>query len=226
MLKEFFEKISEKPEKLAEALSGLAKDPMTFVVLAVLLIAVIALFRMRKIQFTAKLMSQIGLAVALAVVLNMFTIYRMPMGGSVTLASMVPIFLIGFAYGPEAGMLTGFIFGIIDMLLGAGIYHPMQVILDYPLPFMFVGLSGAFPKHANAGMLIGSLARLMCHFLSGFIFFGEYAPQGTHPVIYSLTYNGSFLLADLFIAMLVMNIIPVRKLVKMLNPKAPEVNMW
>ena len=226
MLTEFFETIGAIPEQLAKAFSRLVGSPITLVVMALLLLGMIALLRTRKIEFTTHLITQMAVSIAIAAVLNMLTIYRMPQGGSVTLASMVPIYLLSFAYGPEVGMLSGFLFGIVNLLLGASIYHPMQVLLDYPLPFMFVGLAGILPRHANLGMLLGTLARLVSHVLSGYIFFAEYAPEGTHPLLYSLSYNGSFLLADLAIALIVMNLLPIGRLVKTLNPKAQPLRMW
>lgn len=226
MFNEFFENIASIPEQLAKAISRLGENPITLVVIAVLLVGVFALLRTRKIQFTTHLITQMAISIAIAAVLNMLIIYRMPQGGSVTLASMVPIYLLSFAYGPEVGMLSGFLFGIVDLMLGASIYHPMQVLLDYPIPFMFVGLAGLLPRHANLGMFLGTSIRLISHVLSGYIFFAEYAPEGTHPLLYSITYNGSFLLADLAIAMIVMNILPLSRLLKALNPKAPPIKMW
>lgn len=226
MFSEFFASIAEIPQQVVKAISRLGENPMTIVMVIVLLLGVVALLRTKKIKFTTQLLTQIAVSIAIAAVLNMLTIYRMPQGGSVTLASMVPIYLLSFAYGPEVGMLSGFLFGILDLFLGAGIYHPIQVLLDYPIPFMFVGIAGILPRHANLGMLLGTLARLTSHVLSGYIFFAEYAPEGTHPLLYSLSYNGSFLLVDLAIALIVMNLLPVGRLIKSLNPKAPPIKMW
>ena len=51
--------------------------------------------------------------------------------------------LIAFAYGPEVGFLAGFAYGILNLLLNPYILHPVQVLFDYPLPFMALGLWGS-----------------------------------------------------------------------------------
>ena len=81
---------------------------------------------------------------ALATILDMFKLTKLPNGGSVTLGAMVPIILMALLYGPEVGFLTGFLYGLIKLILGPYILHPLQVLFDYPLPFMALGLAGYF----------------------------------------------------------------------------------
>lgn len=226
MFVDFLNSLAKKPDKMTEALVGLGKNPVALIFIFLLLLGVFALISMKKIKLSTRLMTQIAVSIAVAAVLNMLIIFRMPQGGSVTLASMVPIYLLALAHGPEIGMLAGLLFGVVDLFLGASIFHPLQVLLDYPLAFMFIGIAGFFPRHVNLGMFFGTLLRLSCHVFSGYIFFAAFAPEGTHPFIYSLLYNGSFLLTDLLIAALVMNFIPLKRLIRALNPQARELNMW
>ncbi|NLY35931.1 MAG: energy-coupled thiamine transporter ThiT [Tissierellia bacterium] len=226
MFSNFLNSLAKKPDKITQALVGLGENPVTLVFVFLLLIGVFALISMKKIKLTTALMTQIAVSIAVAAVLNMLVIFRMPQGGSVTLASMVPIYLLALAHGPEIGMLAGLLFGMVDLFLGASIFHPLQVLLDYPLAFMFIGIAGFFPRHVNLGMFLATILRLSCHVLSGYIFFAAYAPEGTHPFIYSLLYNGSFLLTDLLIAALVMNFIPLKRLIKALNPQSRDFTMW
>lgn len=226
MFNEFIGIVTSKPDKLVKAAQGLLSSPVYILVLLVFVLGFIGLFSLKKIKLTTKTMTQIAAFLAMSAVLNMVIIFRMPQGGSITLASMVPIYLIALAYGPSIGLLTGMLFGIVDLFLGASIYHPVQVILDYPLAFMFVGLVAFFPKRVNLGMFVATSMRLISHILSGYIFFGAYAPAGSHPLIYSIIYNASFLLVDLVIAMVVMNFLPLQRLLDSLNKEAPQINMW
>ncbi len=226
MFKEFIGTLTSKPDKLVEAGRGLLSNPLYLVFLGLLVLGFIGLLSLKKIKLETRTMTQIAALLAVATVLNMMIVYRLPQGGSVTLASMVPIYFLALAYGPGIGMLAGMLFGIIDLFLGASIYHPLQVLLDYPLAFMFIGLVALFPKRVNLGMLVATSMRLLCHVLSGYIFFGIYAPEGTHPLIYSFIYNASFLGVDLLIAALVMNFMSVNRLLKSLNRQAEDIKMW
>lgn len=223
MFTTLLEKVREIPGAIPEAIGSLFENPVSLVVLIVLLVALVMIVRFSKIQFSARLMAQIGLAVAIATVLDMMILFRMPQGGSVTVASMVPIYLIAFAYGPQVGLFTGFLFGLVNLLLGAYIMHPIQTLLDYPVPFMMIGLAGAFPKHMNVGIVSANVLRFICHVLSGVIFFASYAPEGQHPLIYSMLYN-SFVFVDGLIALVVMNVLPVNRLVKTINKQAPSIS--
>lgn len=223
MLRNLIESLRELPETITEALRSLGDNPTSLLVLVLLLAVLIAVVRFGRIKFSARLMAQIAIAVAIASVLNMMILFRLPQGGSVTMASMVPIYLISFAYGPQVGLFTGFIFGLMNLLLGPYIMHPIQTLLDYPVPFMMIGLAGAFRKHMNVGIIIANVLRFVPHVLSGVVFFGAFAPEGQHPLIYSLVYN-SFVFVDGLIALIVMNLLPVNRLVKVIHPSAHKIS--
>ena len=164
------------------------------------------------------MLAEAGMSLALAIILGEFVkLFKMPMGGSVTLGGMVPLFLFAFRWGGKKGMLIGAVYGILDLVIG-GFYsmHPIAIILDYPLAFGMIGLAGFFKK-SNAGYLggifTGVLARFASHVLSGVIFYANYAPEGQAPLIYSILYNGSFLLPEMLIT-IVLTLL-VLKLVKL-----------
>ena len=154
-----------------------------------------------------KYLTEIGVSVALGVLLSYIKIFRLPQGGSVTL-EMLPLFFIALKYGWKGGVLAGGLVGTLQLLYGAYIVHPIQLILDYPLAFALVGFAGLFSskeqKLSNVllGVFLGSLLRLISHTLSGVIFFSEYAGE-QNVWLYSLIYNGSFLsvqmVANMFI---------------------------
>lgn len=223
MFNTLLEKLSEIPQAIPEAIQSLIDNPVSLLVLIVLLVALVLVIRFGRIEFSARLMAQIALAVAIAVVLDMMVLFRMPQGGSITVAAMVPIYLIAFAYGPQVGLFTGFLFGLVNLLLGAYIMHPIQTLLDYPVPFMMIGLAGVFPKHMNVGIVTANVLRFIMHVLSGVIFFAAYAPEGQHPLVYSMVYN-SFVFVDGLIALIVMNLLPVNRLVKTIYRGAPQIH--
>lgn len=166
---------------------------------------------------------EIGLAVALAAALNMFKLFEMPQGGSVAL-DMAPIMLIALRRGWRTGMLTGFLYGWVNMLPKPFVVHPAQLVLDYPLAFTLVGLSGLFGARWRKlvdeggnrnmvlaqwtallpGTLVGAAARGLSHIASGWVFFASYAPEGQHPVLYSIIYNSAYLIPSAAIAAVVL----------------------
>ena len=111
--------------------------------------------------------------IALATVLSFVTLYKMPQGGTITLASMLPIFLFSYAYGVGPGMLVGAAYGFVQFLQG-GLYfvHPVELLLDYPLAFAMLGLAGLANKFSDKwgmipGIILGTFGRFVCAFLSG-----------------------------------------------------------
>ena len=156
--------------------------------------------------------------VALAGALYLIKIFTLPQGGSVTLGSMVPIFLLALRRGPRIGIVGGVAFGLValveDVYSGVEvIFYPAQVILDYPLAFGLLGLAGFFQKIPILGVGLGIAARFCSHFVSGVLFFASYAPAGVSPFIYSAVYNGGYLIPEFVItAALMIALVRVRAL--------------
>jgi len=167
---------------------------------------------LRKIKFTTKMLINISLMLAMATVLHYLRIYHFPQGGSVTLGAMIPLLLISFRYGAGVGALAGFIFGLINLLQDPFILHPIQVLFDYPLPFMAIGLAGIFQRKIFLSTLLAFCGRFLCHFISGVVFFASYAPEGMSPIIYSITANATYLVPELIITCLILKILPVQRL--------------
>jgi thiamine transporter len=175
--------------------------------------------------------------IALAFALSCAKIYEMPLGGSVTVASMLPIMLIGVKYGSLVGLGSGFIYSLtqtFQALLSGNVFPycetaPTLIIciaFDYLVPFTILGLAGFFkstrligkPEIAvYAGMGAVVLLRFLCHFITGVAIWGQWAPEGMGKYIYSLAYNGSFLGVDfaicLAVAVLMLRKQEIRKLI-------------
>jgi thiamine transporter len=178
-----------------------------------LVIFIFLFIKIRQIKFTPKIISMVGLAVALSTVLSMLKLYKMPQGGSITLGSMVPIILMAIFYGPEVGFLTGFLVGVMGLFIDPYILHPIQVLFDYPLPFMALGLAGYFKNNKYVGTVVGILGRYIFHILSGVIFFASYAGN-QNPLIYSIIYNISYLGPDAIVCFVIMSLLPIKELAK------------
>jgi len=146
-----------------------------------------------------RIMVEAGLAAGLAVALSYLRLWRMPQGGSVTLEN-IPLLIFSLRWGVKAGLGAGTVAGIIQLVLGGYVVHPVQAFLDYPGAFAALGLAATVRKPLWAGLAIGTVARLVCHILSGVVFFGSYAPEGTNVWLYSTLYNGSFMIPNLIIA--------------------------
>lgn len=192
------------------------QNPLSVVTLLGCMIVLAVLIKVKHIKMDTKLISRIGMALALSTVLQMLKLYHFPQGGSITPGSMIPIILIAFMYGPLVGFLTGFLFGIINMFVDPFILSPVQVLFDYPLPFLAIGLAGFFRKNKMFGTSIAMFARFICHFISGVAFFGSYAPPGMSPWLYSLTVNGSIIGAEAVICLIIMYFLPVERLLNVI----------
>ena len=202
---------------LQENFKTLFSNPLTLITLIGCAILLIALIKFKSLKFNSKLVTRIGLAIALAFILDMIKIYTLPNGGgSISLGSMIPIMLISFVYGPAIGLFTGFLFGVFKLIIDPYILNPIQVLFDYPLPFMAVGVAGLF-RNKYWGAKLGMLLRFVCHFISGVIFFGSYAPSGMSPIIYSLAVNGLAVGGELLICLVLLAFLPVEQLIKILK---------
>jgi len=171
---QLFELISSLPGNFIETIT----NPLSIFTIVGIIIILFILFKIKKVHFTSTMITRIAIALALATVLKIFRIYHLPQGGSITLGSMVPILIIAFLYGPLIGSLTGFIYGIITLFMDPFILSPVQVLFDYPLPFLVLGVAGFFKNKKVLGAFIAIFLRFVCHFISGVAFFGSYAPEG------------------------------------------------
>lgn len=170
-------------------------------------------------KIETKILAEVIVSVALAGVLYAIPFFQLPQGGRVTLASMVPIFLVALRRGPKVGMVAGIAFGfvatVLDSMTGITPINPMQWALDYPLAFGALGIAGFFRKFAIIGVVVGVAGRFICHFISGLVFFAAYAPAGQAPAVYSAIYNGSFLTVELIMSVIITFVLEKRGIIKL-----------
>ncbi len=156
-----------------------------------------------------------AVAMALGMITSFMKLFEAPMGGSVTLFSMLFICCIGYWYGLRTGLITGFAYGLLQLISDPYIISLPQMITDYLLAFGALGLSGLFCNKKNGlikGYIIGVLGRYLFAFLSGLIFFAAYAKgSGMSAPVYSLAYNGSYLGCEAAMTLIVLAIPAVNK---------------
>lgn len=217
---------------MSDFLSGLQETPsMIWVCLSIFLIMLVLSIIIKTTnkqsvgpKLTTKTLAFGGMCVALSFILSYIKLFEMPQGGSVTLVSMLPVMLFAFVCGPTAGIIAGLAYGFLQFFQGAYAAHWVSILLDYPLAFAWLGLVGIIPKTIKSlqirfgiGAFIAIIGRFCMHLLSGAIFFGEYAPEGMNPWIYSSVYNAGYLSVE-FITTLIIGIIilttPIYKYLK------------
>ncbi len=164
--------------------------------------------------FDAKAISYAGICIAISFSLSYLRLVRMPQGGSITPASILPLMIFAYAFGVKKGVFVGFIYGLLQAFQSPdGILHPAQFLLDYPVAYACIGLAGIFSQTKSLsrypqvqialGGVVAGLSRFLMHFLSGIFAFGVFAPEGTNVVLYSLGYQAGYVLPDIAIAIAV-----------------------
>ncbi len=181
---------------------------------SVLLLGVIAIICIKDKKYDAKRIAFASMCVALSFALSYVKVSPVQYGGSITLASFLPLLIYAYAYGVVDGLLVGVIFGLLNFISGPYILTPATFLLDYPLAFASIALMGfakKFSKKITVNVVLGTLcvygARFLFHLVSGFIYFAEGAiwvefPDGAlvNAFVYSLTYQCVYIPADCAIA--------------------------
>lgn len=159
-----------------------------------------------------------AMLIAIATVLSLIKLVDLPYGGSVTLASMLPIVIIAYRYGTKWGLLCGFVFGAIQLALGMNTLSYVTtaasvaavIILDYLLAFGVIGLAGlAHTKKASepTALMLGSLLvcvlRYICHVISGATVWAGLSIPTSDALRYSFIYNATYMVPETLVLMIV-----------------------
>ena len=203
---------------LVTAEGGLTTAGYAVSVIAVLILIILVAVLLQKntsaLKFTTQQLVTCAVALALAYVTSYIKIFKLPFGGSVTLFSMLFIVLIGYWYGPYVGLMTAVAYGLVQFVMEPIFYTVPQMILDYPLAFGALGLAGFFAnkKHGlQIGYIVAVFGRYVFAVISGVVFFGAYAPEGTPAIVYSLTYNATYIVPEAIATLIVISLPPVAK---------------
>lgn len=172
-----------------------------------------------------------AILIAIGTVLSMFSVDGFwAAGGSVTFCAMLPLVLIAHRHGTRWGLFSALVYSVLQMLLGLksvglgrNFYEmSMIVLLDYIIAFTVIGLSAVFNRFFKerlpsivAGIIFTFFLRFLCHFVSGIIIWGAIYPSETPfgATLYSLTYNGSYMLPETIIslAFAVLSYVPLKE---------------
>ena len=169
---------------------------ITAFVCAVLLCIALLFFFRKEAKVPLKALTYSAICLALAIILSNLRIYRMPMGGSVTAGSMVFISMVGYWFGLKVGLIAAMSFGFLRIMFDPYIIHPVQMLLDYPLAYACLGLSGLFKDHKYGlvmGYIVGVTGRLICAVLSGVLLFAMFAPDDMNVWLFSFLYNITYI---------------------------------
>jgi thiamine transporter len=161
-----------------------------------------------------QILAEIAIFTALATVLRVISIYTMPQGGSITLASMTPIIWLSLRRGPKAGIAAGILYSAIELMFFPCVINPIQVFFDYPLAFGVLGAAAFFPNRPILGSTIAITGRFLVHFISGIVWWADISAPNVNPVVYSSIYNGSYLLPELVISGIILFLLHKCKVLK------------
>ena len=150
--------------------------------------------------------------------LSYVRLFKMPMGGSITFASMLPLMLFAFMFGSRKGIAAGLVYGVLQAIQDPWIIHPAQFALDYAVAFSAIGLTGcirelgAFKNNMRAqfavGAIVACLFRFISHYFAGVFAFGMYGadfaeqyglPLLANEYFYSFVYQCMYLIPELAI---------------------------
>jgi len=157
-----------------------------------------------------------AVALALSYVTSLIKLFSLPLGGDVTLFSMLFIVLAGNWYGVGAGIIVGVAYSLLSFMVSPSFLSVPQFLLDYIFAFGALGLGGLCRNQKNGlvkGYIIAILARGIFTSLARYCFWMEYMPD-TFPrsiaFLYPVNYNYSYILAEGLLTVIVISIPAVR----------------
>ena len=187
------------------------------VLIALVIVAVLTtcLFtdKNKKSRFSVKQLVFSAMCVALAIVASNIKLWKMPYGGSITFFSMFFVTFVGYLYGLRAGITSAVAYGMLQLIIDPYVVSIPQLIIEYPLAFGALGLSGLFSNSKYGmckGYIVGISGRLFFAVLSGIVFFGQYAPATMNVFVYSLAYNGLYIISEGIITAIILYVPAVR----------------
>ena len=175
--------------------------------------------KLKAFKVNTKGLTRIGIMAAITIVLYMIKLVPFPQGGGFSLLSVLPIMVLSITVGVEEAILCGIIVGGLKGILLPPI-HPIQLPLDYFCSMMVLGFAPVFGTEKKSKIILGAslvgLISIMCSVLSGVVFFWQFAPEGMNPWTYSIGYNFLGYGIEVFLSIIVLNILPLKSLKQIL----------
>lgn len=164
---------------------------------------------MKNVKMSQRL-TESGLMLAFATILSILKVVDLPYGGSITVASLLPVIILAYRYGFGWGLLSGFVFGLLQLLLGMSTLSYATsfgaavaiIFLDYILAFMSTALGGFFNKfeRCSTGLALASftvcLIRYIFHVISGCTVWAGLSIPTQDALLYSLIYNATYMIPE------------------------------
>lgn len=203
--------------------------------IALLIVALVLICIFNKKYTTAEI-AYAGVCLAASFALSFIKVSPVQYGGSITLASFVPLLIYAYKFGPVKGTIAGIIFGLFNFISDPFILTPLTFVLDYVLAFASIGLMGFAPMlgklpqvaKVSLGTVLVYVARFIFHLVSGFIYFAEDSIwadiPATNMFVYSFVYQCVYLPADCIIAVAVLiTLVQTKTFDKLLNIMTKKV---
>ena len=215
---------AEVEAETEEEETGLAATSSLIAIAAVaVLMIVLLILSAKQVKWNASMIAKAAVCIALSFLLSTIRLFRMPMGGTVTPVSLLPLILFSMAFGAKEGVLIGCAAGLLQLFVDPYVIHPIQLLVDYPMSYAAIALCCVarvlpLPKALRlpVGVILGYMGKFLMAVLSGVVFFAEYAgDQGA--LIYSLTYNFSYIWPEMLACAVIAFIPAVAKLPELLS---------
>lgn len=181
---------------------------ITAVLIAALAVIALVVGKKREVNHTRSIVYA-SVSIAMSFALSYIRFLELPQGGSVTFASLVPLMVYSYMFGIRKGVVAGIIYGFLQFIQAPWFYHPIQFLLDYPIAFAAIGVTGLLkekgvfenkkPLQFALGAIVAVVIRYLSHVVSGIFVFGSGDPS-YGAVAWSFLYN-AFTFADLAVAL-------------------------
>lgn len=186
-----------------------------FSALLVAVIVFLTMFFGKKSDYDVKALTYAAICISLSFALSYVKFFSLGQGGSITLASLVPLCLYSYMFGVRRGVIAGVVYGLLQFIQSPQFYQPMQVLLDYPIAFGAIGLAGMsrgfkflkgnMQSEFAFGATIAGLLRFVAHVISGYYVFNSWNwdTEKFSSLGYALVYNLITIIPDLAIVLAV-----------------------
>lgn len=189
-------------------------------------------------KIKTRILVECAVMIAAATVLSLIKVYEAPLGGSVTLFSMVPILILSFRHGVKWGCASAFVYSVLQLLLGLGsvAWVPtargviLCVLFDYIIAFSVLGFAGVFNALKTneyvkiiIGIIVACTLRYASHVVSGAVVWYEITKEGqwndlvnqfgmwTYSAVYNIQYMGPETVITLIAAPVILAVVAVIK---------------
>lgn len=193
------------------------------IILAIILTVGLFILTVKKLKgfkFNAPSLARIGLISAITIVLYLIKVVPFPQGGGFSLLSILPIMILSIVFGIEEGLLCALIVGALKLVIQPP-FFPLQIPLDYFGGMMAIAFTPIFGSNNKlkliSGAVLAGIVSIIFSILSGGIFFGQFAPEGMNPWIYSIGYNLLGYGVEVLLSVVALSVIPLNSLKQILK---------